>query len=261
MKIFNSDLDNTLIYSYKRNIGSQKKCVEIYNKRDVSFMTLHSLELLKSIKDNICFVPTTTRSIEQYKRIVFDNHWSPKFALVCNGGILLINNEIDTKWYNKSLDMIKDCVSILEQSIVILENDNNRSFEVRNISGLFVFTKSENIPETLHNLKKQLNLNLVDVFNNGSKVYVIPKIINKGNAVKRLKKKLNANYTIAAGDSEFDIPMLKEADLSFAPLSLEFDTSQYNQIIKIDNQNNVFSDKLLEKILLEIKNYNNITDL
>ena len=39
MRIFFTDLDNTLIYSYKRDIGDAKRCVEVYQGREISFMT------------------------------------------------------------------------------------------------------------------------------------------------------------------------------------------------------------------------------
>ena len=48
MKIFMSDLDNTLIYSYKHEIGEEKTCVEIYQDREISYMTNRSCELLES---------------------------------------------------------------------------------------------------------------------------------------------------------------------------------------------------------------------
>ena len=41
-----ADLDNTLIFSYKREIGPDKVCVEVYEGREISFMTRHSLENL-----------------------------------------------------------------------------------------------------------------------------------------------------------------------------------------------------------------------
>ena len=38
MIVFYSDLDNTLIYSYRREIGGKKRCVEVYQGREISFM-------------------------------------------------------------------------------------------------------------------------------------------------------------------------------------------------------------------------------
>ena len=40
MRILFTDLDNTLIYSYKHAIGSAKRCAEIYQGREISFLTL-----------------------------------------------------------------------------------------------------------------------------------------------------------------------------------------------------------------------------
>lgn len=69
MYIFYSDLDNTLIYSYKHDIGSAKRCAEIYQGREISFMTETTGQLLTQIKDLALIVPVTTRTIEQYARI------------------------------------------------------------------------------------------------------------------------------------------------------------------------------------------------
>ena len=44
---FFTDLDNTLIYSYKHDIGTDKECVEIYNDREISFSTKNTLKLIK----------------------------------------------------------------------------------------------------------------------------------------------------------------------------------------------------------------------
>ena len=47
--------------------------------------------------------------------------------------------------------------------------------------------------------------------------YFLPPGIHKGAALLRLKKRLGADFTICAGDSEPDIPMLKAADLAIVP--------------------------------------------
>ena len=48
MVLFVSDLDNTLIYSYKREIGKKKICVELYEGKEISFMTENSYRLLNN---------------------------------------------------------------------------------------------------------------------------------------------------------------------------------------------------------------------
>ena len=63
MKVFNVDLDNTLIYSYKHDIGPDKMDVELYNGINISFITRKTYDMLLKLKDKILIVPTTTRTI------------------------------------------------------------------------------------------------------------------------------------------------------------------------------------------------------
>lgn len=219
MIIFHSDLDNTLIYSYKHEIGSEKRCVELYRGRELSYMTEKSLELLERIRERVLFVPTTTRTVEQYDRIRLGTTRAA-YALVCNGGILLENGREDDGWYQESLAGISDCAGELKNAERILEEDPDRNFELRFIRKLFIFTKSGNPCNTISRLKKALNLAQVDVFGNGAKVYVLPRYLNKGTAVLRFREKLKAERMIACGDSEFDIPMLDAADIPIAPRTL-----------------------------------------
>ena len=53
MKIFCTDLDNTIIYSYKHDIGTEKINVEIYQEREISFASKKTISLLETIKDEL----------------------------------------------------------------------------------------------------------------------------------------------------------------------------------------------------------------
>lgn len=247
MIIFNSDLDNTLIYSYRHDIGKDKICVEIYEEREVSFMTKKSYELLKFLPENMVFVPTTTRTIEQYNRIDL-GIGIPKYALVCNGGVLLEEGRENEKWYKVSLELVSDCMKELKKAEIYFEHDKNRTFEVRNIKGLFVFTKSSEPYKTVETLKELLNMTLVDVFYNGVKVYVVPKKLSKGEAVKRLRKYLGAEMVIAAGDSEFDVSMFGEADIAIAPEEL-LEQHPIQKNVVCATAQTVFSDTILDYLM------------
>jgi phosphoserine phosphatase len=48
-----------------------------------------------------------------------------------------------------------------------------------------------------------------------NKIYVLPKMLTKGNAVNRLQERIKSDYTICAGDSELDLSMLSIADKQF----------------------------------------------
>lgn len=247
MKIFMSDLDNTLIYSYKHEIGKEKTCVEIYQDREISYMTNRSCELLKAVTEKVLFVPTTTRTKEQYERIHLGIE-IPEYALVCNGGLLLVDGREDSQWYQESLQLVADCQEELEKAWYCLETDENRSMELRNIRDLFLFTKSEKPCQSAERLKEILNLSLVEVFQNGVKVYAVPRKLSKGMAVSRLKERLDAELVIAAGDSEFDLPMLQEADIAIAPKELTDKYKIGKDIIGVGGEG-IFSDQMLEYLL------------
>lgn len=246
MILFASDLDNTLVYSYKREIGKRKVCVELYEGREVSFMTEKSYQLLNEIKKELCFVPITTRSAKQYQRISFEKGWFPNYALVCNGGVLLVEDKIDKDWYEDSLQMIQCCKEELEKGKELLQKDKFRKFEIKKINDLFLFTKSSQPNDTMLSLKEGLKEEQVDVLNNGEKIYIIPKSLNKGTALERIRKKIKANFTIAAGDSEFDISMLNKADISFVPE--KWKEKVQGKQIKAVQKNIIFSDYILEYI-------------
>ncbi|MDU1910274.1 HAD hydrolase family protein [Fusobacterium sp.] len=241
MKIFTTDLDNTLIYSYKRDIGKDKILVETKNGKKLSYMSKISHELLKEVN----FIPITTRSLEQYQRIKFFENYQPQYALVANGGILLYRGETVSEWYQKSLEISKKSMKELEKGMKLLTEDENIYFEVRKVDELFIFTKGFNIEIVIKKLKDNLNQELVDIHNHGEKLYIFPKELNKGTSLERLKNFLEADTVICAGDSEMDIPMLEKANISIFPEQLKiFLSSQGEQYVISEKE--LFSDKVLQ---------------
>lgn len=250
MKLFISDLDNTMIYSYKKDIGMDKILVETKDGKSLSYMTRKSYDLLNSVRNQYEFIPTTTRSLEQYLRICLNDNLLPRYALVSNGGNLLYNNKVDKKWHSDSLKLIENAEEELFKAVDILSRDKHVNFEVRRVDGLFVFTKSDDVIYSMENLKELLDLKVVDVLNNGSKVYVMPKALNKGVAIKRIKELTGIEYVVCAGDSEFDIPMLLEADVAFIPNDLDGELMGKHTNKIIFSSDTIFSDEILSNLVL-----------
>ena len=228
MIAFHTDLDNTLIYSYKHDIGPQKRNVELYQGREISYITEETYHLLQLVKNEMLIVPTTTRTLEQYQRIDLGIGPFP-YALVCNGGVLLVNGVPDEAWYQDSLHLVSDSREEMNLAMELLEREPRRKFELRYIEKLFIFT-------------------------NGEKVYVVPQTLNKGTAVDRLREKLKPEFVIAAGDSTFDIPMLSTADRGLVPsgFTQKYEipkTSGARKKIDEMTSKKIFSDGLLEKVL------------
>lgn len=253
MDVFYTDLDNTIIYSYKRDIGRDKMCVEIYEEREISFITRRTADLLSELSGHVLIIPATTRTIEQYRRIKLPVS-TPPYALVCNGGVLLVEGKECEEWYRDSIELAEDCQSDLRKAEKMLCNDPDVDFEVRNIKDLFLFTKSARPQETVKRLQSGLDGGGTDVFQNGKKVYVVPKQMNKGLAVRRLQEKLRADgvipadsRVIAAGDSEFDIPMLAAADIAVAPAALARSAELPAEAVVMGGDG-IFSDFLLDHV-------------
>ena len=140
MIAFHTDLDNTLIYSYKHDIGPQKRNVELYQGREISCITEETYHLLQLVKNEMLIVPTTTRTLEQYQRIDLGIGPFP-YALVCNGGVLLVNGVPDEAWYQDSLHLVSDSREEMNLAMELLEREPRRKFELRYIEKLFIFTK------------------------------------------------------------------------------------------------------------------------
>ena len=197
-----SDLDGTLIFSAARKqVGDI--VIERKDGREISCITARQAELFPKLRN---VIPVTTRSVEQYRRIEFAQFgFEPQYALCANGGVLLVDGVPDAAWSERSREIYRECEAELSGFRERLESDPRRSFEVRLVDGLFLFTKSAEPSETLRYLGEG---ELCKSFFTGEKVYVIPKKLNKGAAVKQLAERLELSAFAAAGDSLMDLPML-----------------------------------------------------
>ena len=213
-----ADMDNTIIYSYKRNIGENKLNVELYNGREISFISEKTHDLLKKVNEKMTIIPTSTRTDLE------------------------------------SLRMIRNSIPEMEKAQQILAGDSRRKFELRFLDELFIFTKCEKPEEVVEDLQAKLTTKLVDVFHNGEKVYVVPVNLSKGMAVRRLRKRLQPAYIIAAGDSEFDVSMVEESDLGLVPAGFKKiygnGSDRFKETVMEMEAGRLFSETLLEKCLV-----------
>ena len=206
MKIlFACDLDGTLIHSHKKR-RADDICVEIYDGHEQSFISPREFELLKRISERILFIPVTTRSIAQYRRIHWSEDFIPKFAVVANGAYFL-DGEQQIKFLREFVVPYADELEIQRKKYSADENFN--ICRVVDESFLFLRCRDDINPE-----KITFDTNLT-VQRTGKKFYLFPSPLNKGNALKLLVKKFSPEKIICAGDSEIDLSMLELADVSF----------------------------------------------
>ncbi len=213
--IFFTDLDGTILHSAKRERKGDVPA-EYKDGALINLWTESGAMALARIVDIV--VPVTTRSMEQYKRIVFPGGISPRFAITANGGGLLLDGVPDKEWAAWAEGITKECARELSQKKRLLESDPCRDFEIRMVDGLFLFTKSTDPEKTLLRLGTGA---LTEGFYTGQKVYVLPKALNKGAAAVRFMERSDFSraecLVICAGDSPMDIPMLNIADIAVCP--------------------------------------------
>lgn len=245
-----TDLDNTLIFSYKHEYND-KCCVEMMDNRELSYITNKSHKMFENLVnkdvDNFEVIPLTTRAIHQYKRINLVKGKIMHYALVANGAILLIDGIVDDEWLKESLKYVEVAKNELNKAMELLNKDENIYLDVRFVDDVFVFTKSHDPIKTMQMLTNCLNMQKVFVDNVKDKVYVFPKEINKGLAVKRIKEKLHIDKVIASGDSRFDYPMLKVADERIVPKSGELE-GKFKVANISDKEGMEYVDYVLEKV-------------
>ncbi|MBR7025516.1 MAG: HAD hydrolase family protein [Selenomonadaceae bacterium] len=211
MKIlFACDLDNTLIHSYKK-FRAGDICVEIYDGREQSFISPEAFDLLKTIASKILFVPVTTRSIAQYRRIFWAEDFFPSWAVVANGAYLLDGDNQE--------NFLREVVAPHEDELKTLQEkfSDNPAFNIcRIVDESFLFLKCR---DDLDADKISFDTNLT-VQHTGKKIYLFPPKLNKGETLTLLTKKFSPDKIFCAGDSEIDLPMLELADVAFAPKNL-----------------------------------------
>lgn len=235
------DLDNTLLYSYRyRQPGDI--CVEWINGKRQGYMTPKTIRLLRKLTENICLIPVTSRSADQYRRIQWPGGCQPEYAVTTNGGLLLHNGETDREWQAQSLEIARPFQEELYQLHHLLEKQNTyRSVRIVDEMLLYAccregeafaasncdFAKQsdyrfaccrEKEPSATFPVHRK-DISLASVIS-GKKIYFFPPQMNKGQALLRLRQRTGVSFVVSAGDGIMDIPMLLEADLAIIPDSL-----------------------------------------
>ncbi len=253
MKIlFACDLDSTLIHSH-RSMREGDICVERYAQKDQAFISPLGYELLEEIQKYVTFVPITTRSIEQYQRIIWHGQTRPKYALTTNGSVLFEDENPDELWNEYYKSYSANYMEEYQKLIKIFDKqDRFKCSKVINDRYLYCHFKPEvDIDECI---SEYYNCTELDVLLHGRKLYFLPKEVCKGVAVEKLKKKLNADVLICAGDSIMDTPMFKHADIAYSPsedLVKDFEYSQKDRIFCCE-KDVLFSEFILKDILEKV---------
>ncbi|MDR2247292.1 MAG: hypothetical protein LBE17_11595 [Treponema sp.] len=211
------DLDNTLVHSqeYPGDI-----CVEYKNGKPHAFMSPGVCRRLEELDPEICFVPVTGRSAEQYRRIRHFRTRVPPYALTSCGGVLLKAGKRDTLWqkafhplFAQTSEVMRLC---LDQLLSQMLPRGDVSW-AKWVDRVFIVSQSPDVRGAVSLLSAQAYSSALDFFMEADRLYVFPRGFNKGSAVDMLRRRLRPESLICAGDGLLDLPMLCAADIALVP--------------------------------------------
>ena len=214
MSIFFIDLDNTLIYSHHREIGRSKIVVEHLNGKEQSFMTQLTYDFISSA-DWLDIVPVTTRNEQQYRRLELPESLRFKYAIICNGGKLLVDGREDLEWSYETDILVRKCYNSLDGATELLSKICKNE-AIHRPERYISYVKCSNPESVYTEMKKMTDSDKVNVQRDGRKVYLFANGISKGDAVERFMHNREFETILSAGDNMMDVSMMNKADYAFA---------------------------------------------
>ena len=221
-------------------------CVERLDGKEQGFLSARTPALLERVNGGCLFVPVTTRSVAQYKRIQWPEGCVPKYAVAANGGILLVDGESDEAWLQASREIVDPWRGEMERMLVVLEAAGMSRVQSI-IDEMFLFAACNNAEEAQALKAHFEGETTLTVELTGRKVYFFPAPLHKGAALLRLKERFAPDFTFSAGDSPIDVPMLRVADVAAVPARL--DVSECKNEVLIHRGSERFAEFILESLL------------
>ncbi|MFD3514021.1 HAD family hydrolase [Streptomyces sp. NPDC058657] len=199
-------------------------CVEVYEGKPLSYVTETAAGLLAELASktpDTLFVPTTTRTREQYHRIHLPGP-APEFAICANGGHLLVHGVSDPDWQEQVARRLADeCAPLAEIRAELARTaDPAWLLKDRVAEDLFAYLVVERalLPDGwVKELAEWAAPRGWNVSLQGRKIYVVPDPLTKSAAVREVARRTGASLTLAAGDSLLDADLLEAADLAWRP--------------------------------------------
>ncbi|MCG8701105.1 MAG: HAD hydrolase family protein [Bacteroidales bacterium] len=231
--VFASDLDQTLIYSenfldkYHSNAEYLKEnkisIIEYYKGAPLTYIHNQIVSPLQQLDSMNKFVPVTTRTEEQYRRIDFNKYGiNPCYAITTNGAKVLKNGVIDLEWKQKTHAILSSLTTkpadIAQMVPGFISSDAIKTIRTAEDSFCYCVLHMENLDkDEVQKLKSELNPEEWKISLQGRKLYFVPAVISKWLAIEYVCDKIGDSQIISAGDSLLDLPMLINSDLGLVP--------------------------------------------
>lgn len=228
-----TDMDRTLIYTRDAfELADPESvaltCVEYLNATALSFITEKAARRLSDIVDTAVLVPTTTRTIAQFKRVQLPCG-ETQFAITSNGGNILTSGVPDRAWRAAIDTAVRASAASLDEVTRELRariaEDWVRKFRIAEDLFCYLVVEPELVPpDFLAEWQTWCGPRGWSVSRQSRKIYAIPQAVNKNKALSEVRARavaagiLDADaVTLAAGDGVLDSDVLAAADAAIRP--------------------------------------------
>lgn len=225
--IFASDLDQTLIYSQPleraEELGNQIIIAELIDGKVRSYMSSSSYQQLQKLMTELIFIPVTTRTMQQYNRIhLISQMLKPTYAVTSNGGNILIDGHPDLEWQASVIARVSESSDHVQDVRILLDRVLSPEWVISSsyCDELFfshIIDRAKMPLEEVTQMSAELQRMGWSTSIQGRKVYVVPQVVNKRDAVQHLKQLTGERQVVASGDSLLDRILIDFADFSIAP--------------------------------------------
>jgi hydroxymethylpyrimidine pyrophosphatase-like HAD family hydrolase len=207
------DLDNTLLHSPER---PGDICVEHKNGKAYTFMSSNVYQGLEELAPDIRLVPVTGKSADQYRRIHYFTTRVPAYALTSCGGVLFRDGKQDPLWQAAFHSQVQKASAEMRLCFDQIRTRRDVSY-VKWVDNTFITAQSPDSQGIVSRLSRQADTSVVDVFRVDERLYIFPRGVNKGSALNLLRREVQPELLICAGDNGLDIQMLNIADIALVP--------------------------------------------
>ncbi|GHG50733.1 hypothetical protein GCM10012320_19610 [Sinomonas cellulolyticus] len=233
------DLDRTLVYSAKalwldpeasRDEAPRLVVSELYEGQPLSYMTREAEELLHELLSHAVFVPVTTRTEAQFRRIHLPR---TRYAITTNGGVLLTEGKPDARWAARVRGaVVRGSAPLGEILDRLAAGPAPGVLRVRTAEDLFAYAIVERT-ELPEGFVEQLTDWCAErgwvVSLQGRKLYCVPAAVTKEAAVAEVMRRAGTDTLITAGDSLLDQGLLEMADVALRPRHGELEAAGYER--------------------------------
>lgn len=210
-----TDLDRTLLHSARAAgpaVPADVLCLERRRGLPTAMTTRRTARSLAALHRRALWVPATTRSVAQYRRLGLP--LAPRFAVCANGSVLLVHGRPDPAWSAEVGRRVAAAAPVAEVAAELARRPGIAA--VRDVDACFLAARGVDVDPD--GLAAWCGARGWRVDADRDKLHVLPGALSKSAAVAEVRRRTGSAPLLAAGDSPLDADLLAAADAGIQPV-------------------------------------------